>query len=177
MQVLHQPRVAALCKVVTNSLQAMLTRHIAQQNPSFNASAFFSDYRRVMPHGGGFFQLHAPRELDDFSSVTDRYRMYLLGKEGMPTRLRRFLGWSGDSGTQARFASEAGEVEVNARDVLFCVGVQEDRPRLLKLAARPPPGRCASASTMYRSTPRPTPWCWSRFFTATCAWRPCGCTL
>jgi hypothetical protein len=37
-----------------------------------------------MPHGGGFFQLHAPRELDDFSSVTDRYRMYLLGKEACP---------------------------------------------------------------------------------------------
>jgi hypothetical protein len=40
VQVLHQPAVAALCKVVTDSLQAMLTRHIAQQNPSFNASAF-----------------------------------------------------------------------------------------------------------------------------------------
>jgi hypothetical protein len=53
----------------------------------------------------------------------------------MPTRLSRFLGWSADS-TQARFASEAGEVEVNARDVLFYVGVQEDRPRLLKLAER-----------------------------------------
>lgn len=90
----------------------------------------------------------------------------------MPTRLSRFLGWSGDSGTQARFASEAGEVEANARDVLFCVGMQEDRPRLLKLAeraARPPPGRCASASTMYRSTPRPTAWCLSRLFTASCA--------
>jgi len=136
VQVLHQPAVATLCKVVIDSLHAMLTRHIAQQNPSFNASAFFSDYRRVMPHGGGFFQLHAPHELDDFSSVTDRYRMYLLGKEGMPTRLSRFLGWSADRGTQARFASEAGEVEVNARDVLFYVGVQEDRPRLLKLAER-----------------------------------------
>lgn len=78
MQVLHQPAVAALCKVVTDSLQAMLTHHIAQQNPSFNASAFFSDYRRVMPHGDGFLQLHASRELDDFSCVTDRYRMYLL---------------------------------------------------------------------------------------------------
>ena len=83
VQVLHKQAVTALCNVVIEGLQDALLRHIDQQNPSFNASAFFSDYRRVMPHGGGFFQLHAPRELDDFSSVTDRYRMYLLGKEGM----------------------------------------------------------------------------------------------
>jgi hypothetical protein len=36
-----------------------------------------------MPHGGGFFQLHAPRSWTT-SSVTDRYRMYLLGKEACP---------------------------------------------------------------------------------------------
>ena len=136
VQVLHKQAVTALCNVVIEGLQDALLRHIDQQNTSFNASAFFSDYRRVMPHGGGFFQLHAPRELDDFSSVTDRYRMYLLGKEGMPTRLSRFLGWSADSSTQARFASEVGEVEVDARDVLFYVGVQEDRQRLLKLSER-----------------------------------------
>jgi hypothetical protein len=34
--VLHRQPAAALCR----SSRAMLTRHIAQQNPSFNASAF-----------------------------------------------------------------------------------------------------------------------------------------
>lgn len=136
VQVLQPQAVQALCATVMEGLQTMLHQHVGQQNPSFNASAFFSDYRRVMPHGGGFFQLHTPRELDNFSSVTDRYRMYLLGKEGMPTRLSRFLGWNEEQGGMARFASEVGEVVVDASDVLFYVGVQEDHHRLLKLSER-----------------------------------------
>ena len=136
VQVLQPQAVKDLCATVMEGLQSMLNSHIAQQPPNFNASAFFSDYRRVMPHGGGFFQLHTPRELDNFSSVTDRYRMYLLGKEGMPTRLSRFLGWCDEQSTLAQFASEVGEVLVDACDVLFYVGVQEDHHRLLKLSER-----------------------------------------
>lgn len=136
VQVLDKAAASALCRVVIDGLHSVVTRHIEQHNLAFNASAFFSDYRRVMPHGGGFFQLHTPRDLDDFNSVTDRYRMYLLGKEGMPTRLSRFLGWQNQSGTAARFASEVGEVEVDACDVLFYAGVQEDHGRLLKLSER-----------------------------------------
>jgi hypothetical protein len=136
VQVLQAQEVAVLCKMVLQGMLDLMQRHTHQQHQSFNASAFFSDYRRVLPHGGGFFQLHTPRDLDDFHTVTDRYRMYLLGKQGMPTHLSRFLGWSQAHGSLARFASEAGEVEVDACDVLFCAGLQEDHPRLLKLAQR-----------------------------------------
>lgn len=136
VQVLQEQEVGALCKMVLQGMLDLMERHTHQLHQSFNASAFFSDYRRVMPHGGGFFQLHTPRELDDFYSVTDRYRMYLLGKEGMPTHLSRFLGWSQANGSLAQFASDVGEVEVDACDVLFCAGLQEDHSRLLKLAQR-----------------------------------------
>lgn len=136
VQVLHPEAVTALCHTVLRGLQAVMQRHTGLLHQGFNATAFFSDYRRVLPHGGGFFQLHTPRELDDFHSVTDRYRMYLLGKEGMPTRLSRFLGWSQERGNLARFASEMGEVEVDASDVLLCAGLLEDHGRLLKLAQR-----------------------------------------
>lgn len=136
VQVLEPQATIELCNAVTQGIQALLARQIQKQPLPFNASAFFSDFRRVLPHGGGFFQLHTPRELDDFHSVTDRYRMYLLGKEGMPTRLSRFLEWTESIGEQALFASEVGEVEVNACDVLFYAGLQEDHARLLKLAQR-----------------------------------------
>lgn len=136
VQVLEPQATTDLCTAVAQGIQALLARHIQQHKLPFNASAFFSDFRRVLPHGGGFFQLHTPRELDDFHSVTDRYRMYLLGKEGMPTRLSRFLEWTESIGEQALFASEVGEVEVNACDVLFYAGLQEDHARLLKLAQR-----------------------------------------
>ena len=136
VQVLQKQAVSDLCEAVAQALQGVMHKHIHAHSPTFNASAFFSDYRRMFPHGGGFFQLHTPRELDNFNSVTDRYRMYLLGKEGMPTRLSRFLRWSQPTGTMAQFASEMGEVEVDACDVLFCAGLQEDHARLLKLAER-----------------------------------------
>ena len=136
VQVLQKPAVVALCEAIAQGLQDVMQRHIDVHHQAFNAPSFFSDYRRVLPHGGGFFQLHTPRELDDIHAITDRYRMYRLGMEGMPTRLSRFLGWVGESGTLARFASEMGEVTLDACDVLFYAGVREDHGRLLKLAER-----------------------------------------